>query len=280
VFRPGALSPGTSIEVGMQCIRRLRDMHERGLLHRDMKPENIMVDSLEGNTMHFIDFGLSRHYRVGGAFIELPPSVCGTVRYSAVAVHEGKHTPFCDIEGLAYVIIYLVAGSLPWQNYKADTKAARNDSIHRIKLDTKQLADHLTQKLPTEPLLVGALIDMVRYCREEGALGITPNYDLLLSQLSSARSMQGWPLMRIVSQKEADVSETHEPLDWLLPDGCLSPAAKALLRPTVTPFGTIQASKGRLSGTGTHEVVGVVEDLNDIPFEEMLSPHASEVIDI
>merc|ERR1712007_315715 len=149
--------------------------------------------------------------------------------------------------------------------------AERNDIIHSIKLDTKALADHLTQKLPTEPLLVGVLMEWVRYCREEGILGITPDYDLLLSQMRSATSLHTWPLARIESQKEYDLPELPDAtLDWLLSDGCFSPAAKAQLRPSVTPFGTMQASKGFFSGTGAQElgtpVAKAVEDLND--FEE------------
>ena len=44
-------------------IKRLKEIHEKGLLHRDIKPDNITIGTIDDpDTLHLIDFGLSIKY--------------------------------------------------------------------------------------------------------------------------------------------------------------------------------------------------------------------------
>lgn len=46
-----------------QMISRLKSLHNAGLIHRDIKPENITMGPIEDvETLHLIDFGLSKEY--------------------------------------------------------------------------------------------------------------------------------------------------------------------------------------------------------------------------
>lgn len=53
----------TALLVGMQVIQRLEFMHGQGYIHRDMKPENIMIGmGKKANIVYMIDFGLVKRY--------------------------------------------------------------------------------------------------------------------------------------------------------------------------------------------------------------------------
>lgn len=55
-------STETAIMIGIQLIERLRDLHSIGVIHNDIKPDNILIDENTGGLLHLIDFGLSQYY--------------------------------------------------------------------------------------------------------------------------------------------------------------------------------------------------------------------------
>ena len=57
----------TGVQIGIQLIHRLRDMHQLGFLHLDLKPENILITTssmnrLESSKLVLIDYGISQRY--------------------------------------------------------------------------------------------------------------------------------------------------------------------------------------------------------------------------
>ncbi len=46
--------------IGIQIYQRLRDLHSIGILHNDIKPNNILFDKEGGRILYLIDFGLSK----------------------------------------------------------------------------------------------------------------------------------------------------------------------------------------------------------------------------
>ncbi|CAM9865450.1 unnamed protein product [Ectocarpus sp. 8 AP-2014] len=91
-----------------------------------------------------------------------PPSgqttgLVGSVRYLSVAAHSrGRQTRRCDLESLAYVLIYLVRGKLPWQGLTAKTREAHMEKIRQSK--TEETAETLCRGLP-------ALAEYLTYVR-------------------------------------------------------------------------------------------------------------------
>lgn len=55
-------SPETSLMIGVQLFERLKSLHSIGVIHNDLKPDNILVDEKSGGLLHLIDFGLSDYF--------------------------------------------------------------------------------------------------------------------------------------------------------------------------------------------------------------------------
>ena len=120
-------------------LERIEYLHELNYMHRDIKPDNIMMGLGENsNTVYMIDFGLvssiidpatGEHIRfVTGK------NLIGTCRYVSVNSHLGYELSHRDdLITLGYVIIYFAKGRLPWQNMPLNQNSARYSTVGRIK---------------------------------------------------------------------------------------------------------------------------------------------------
>ena len=107
----GPLGSGAVVRLAAGVGSALDALHRRGLLHRDVKPENILVDS--GGRSHLTDFGVAR----GEADTALTSTgrVVGTVDYLAPEVIRGEPaTPASDVYALGCVVHACLAGAPPF----------------------------------------------------------------------------------------------------------------------------------------------------------------------
>jgi len=101
-----------------QVLNTLERFHDEGFVHRDMKPDNILTGP-RGQGYYLIDFGLSKYMRDDGGHISNRSGkhLTGTPRYASIGNHRGhEQGRKDDVEGLGYVLLYLLRGSLPWQH--------------------------------------------------------------------------------------------------------------------------------------------------------------------
>jgi serine/threonine protein kinase len=104
-------------QLGKQALAILEHIHYRGIIHRDIKPDNFVLGFGENkNQVYLIDFGFCRTYRdANGAHISLRSvnSLIGSPKFASV--HALNHVELSrrdDLESLGYMLCYFYLGDL------------------------------------------------------------------------------------------------------------------------------------------------------------------------
>lgn len=201
----------TVLMLADQMLARIEYLHNKKYIHRDIKPENFVIGIGEtSHVIHMIDFGLAKRYikkdgkhipfRDDGDFI-------GTPRYGSINVHFGM-TPGRrdDLQSLAYVLMYFLRGSLPWQNIQADEIHSKIHNIFRQKYCIIQVED-LCQGYPSE---FATYLNYVRNLYFE----VTPNYSYLRKLFKDLFKKSGFEMDYIydwdlISLQDKEKNEYH-----------------------------------------------------------------------
>ena len=138
----GKLNLRTVLLLAEQMITRIEYIHSKNFLHRDIKPDNFLMGlGMKANIVYVIDFGLAKKYRDSKSNLHIPyregKSMTGTARYASLNTSLGiEQARRDDIEGLGFVFLYLLRGSLPWQGLPGNTKTEKYRNIMERKLQT------------------------------------------------------------------------------------------------------------------------------------------------
>lgn len=119
VIRDGRLSPSVAVDAIRQAAMGLGHAHEAGLVHRDVKPSNILIDG-EG-TVKLLDLGLARFFRdeeEESLTLKHDEKVLGTADYlspeQAIDSHAVDHR--ADIYSLGCTLFYVLTGKPPFND--------------------------------------------------------------------------------------------------------------------------------------------------------------------
>ncbi|CAL8085563.1 unnamed protein product [Orchesella dallaii] len=141
-FCGGKFSVKTVLMLADQMLQSVAYVHNLNYLHRDIKPQNLLMG--EGSKRHkvyLIDFGLAKEYRDPNTMKHFPirstETLTGSLGYASVNAHVGiEQSRRDDLESLAYVLIYLLKGSLPWMGIKGITAKHQLKRVKEAKLTT------------------------------------------------------------------------------------------------------------------------------------------------
>ena len=170
----------TTAIIGYQIIKILKYIHDRHIIHRDIKPDNFAMGRNELNDkLYLIDFGLAKKFRSSRTLKQYPltkrKSLTGTARYASINALQGyEQSRRDDLESAGYVLMYFLRGNLPWQNIKIKGKKDKYAKICNKKKEVS--SQELGKHFPSE------FAEILEYFKN---LGYTedPNYDMCCKKL-------------------------------------------------------------------------------------------------
>lgn len=127
-----SMAPNMAACIAVEAISILEKLHMKGFVHGDVKPENFLLGqsgTADEKKLYLIDLGLASRWKdaSSGQHVEYdqrPDIFRGTIRYASVHAHLGRTgSRRDDLESLAYTLIFLIKGRLPWQGYQGDNKS-------------------------------------------------------------------------------------------------------------------------------------------------------------
>jgi eukaryotic-like serine/threonine-protein kinase len=137
--RQGPVEPEVAAEIGIQACAGLDYAHRRGIIHRDVKPGNLMVfgGPVGGGEMivKLTDFGIAR--AIEQTRITQVGSVVGTAAYLAPEQVRGEEaTPATDVYALGVVLYQFLTGRLPYEGSSLAELAVRQQNEKPLPPDT------------------------------------------------------------------------------------------------------------------------------------------------
>ncbi|KAE8714151.1 arabinogalactan peptide 16-like [Hibiscus syriacus] len=117
--------------IAVEAISILEQLHHKGFVHGDVKPENFLLGqpgTSNEKKLYLVDLGLASTWKEAASgrhvdYDQKPDVFRGTVHYASVHAHLGRTgSQRDDLESLAYTLIFLLTGKLPWQGYIGENK--------------------------------------------------------------------------------------------------------------------------------------------------------------
>lgn len=127
------------IKIGAQILHRIKIIHSKGLIHRDIKPDNLLFGiGRNSHVVHLIDFGFCKsfwktQYPKEHISEKRSSSIVGTPNFVSVHAHNGiSSSRRDDVESAIYVLIYLFLPLKKWNSLFAPNLS--NEEVKHVKL--------------------------------------------------------------------------------------------------------------------------------------------------
>jgi serine/threonine protein kinase len=185
--RAGTLSDREIGEIGADLCEALDHAHARGVVHRDVKPQNVLVGGEDEPRAKLMDFGVAQ--LADGAALTAPGDVVGTLAYMSPEQAEGDAAgPAADVYSLALVLYECWSGENP---NRRTTPAATARAIGARARPLRRLRPDLPRELSETLDACLARRSSLRPSMEELGTAIEDALDLLADQAPDAAPALG-----------------------------------------------------------------------------------------
>lgn len=126
------------LTLNMHQVDRLQHIHDRNYVHRDLKPSNILIGrGRDAHRIYLIDFSHATEYRQPKTRLHYPfrnnQIFVGTPMFAPISSHLGfQQGRRDDVESLAYIMIYLFYGRLPWSNARREVILEQKQNLYQL----------------------------------------------------------------------------------------------------------------------------------------------------
>ena len=140
--------------IGYQMIEILEYIHNKHIIHRDIKPDNFVIGlKKKKKFIYILDFGLAKKYRSSKTLkhytVIKSKNLTGTARYASINALNGlTQSRRDDLEAVGYVLLYFLRGRLPWQGIPVRNKEERYRKIMEKKIEISP--EELCQGFPMQ----------------------------------------------------------------------------------------------------------------------------------
>jgi eukaryotic-like serine/threonine-protein kinase len=256
----GALEPALAVDLVIQILKAARFAHRRGIVHRDIKPHNVIVD--DDGRAKVTDFGIAR---AGTSDMTETGSIMGTAQYLSPEQAQGHPVDSrADLYSIGIVLYELLTGAPPF------------DAESPVTIALKQVTEQPVPPMQLNPAVSPALDAVVmRALRKEPGERFQ-DADAFIAALESALSGRYADTVAVAEDPIAALAE-EERRNWrrvaliglvLLALAALAVGAWLLLSPDKTPVPDVV---GERSGTAA-------QILQDRGFEVDVVPIQSDTV--
>jgi uncharacterized RDD family membrane protein YckC len=181
--REETLEPEEARRLLIQAARGLRDAQRAGIVHRDVKPSNLLVDSSgETDQLKIADFGVAKSVEIGAPEITRDGCVVGTPLYIAPEQALGHDVDFrADMYSLGCSFFHLLSGRAPF------------DGSNVIEMMTAHVGAARPRLRSRAPLVPERLADAIDRMMARRAADRFASYDELIDELEACAPIRDEP---------------------------------------------------------------------------------------
>ena len=174
VRRRGALTEQEVLAYGRQALHALRAAHRNGLVHRDVKPQNMMVDT--DGRLKIADFGIARAAADADQGLTEAGSIVGTAQYLSPEQAQGQEVGApSDLYSLGVVMFEMSTGRVPF------------DGDSPVNVALKHVKDPVTRPSTLNPAISVGVESIILKAMEKDASQRYATADEMLADLDRAR---------------------------------------------------------------------------------------------
>ena len=201
----------------MQGLERLKHIHNKNIIHRDIKTKNFITGNNDTNIIYLIDFAFARKYRSSrtGKHIRFSNlnHLIGSwnfASHNAIRGYESSRRD--DLESFGYVLIYLAKGGWsPWNKYfkiNNITQIELAKIITKIKLEISE--ENLCKGLPNEFIDYMKYVKKLEFEQEPDYKYLTDLFRAILSKIEFKKNITFFWIKQKSKEKEKKVFENKE----------------------------------------------------------------------